>query len=327
MHQHIGLTFAQHTIIIQQDFPNASGKFSTLLNEILVVGKTLRNKIALADIGETLGESYNSSKNIHGEITKELDHISNNLFKHRLLATGLVSTYISEEDDEPAHSTDSNAKYVIAIDPCDGSSNIECNVPIGTIFGIWDKNDTNNLIGRNMVCSGYILYGPSCMFVYTCGNGVYGFTYDPSIGEFILTHQNMKFPAYSKCYSINESYSTLWTNGVKNFVEWIKTPNKEDHRPYTSRYVGSLVSDFHRNLLYGGVFVYPTDKRTPNGKLRLLYECAPLSFIAEQAGGLSSDGKNNILDIIPLNIHQRVPLFIGNKNDVLMAQTFLENDK
>ena len=312
MNDHIGISVAQHLIITQQKYhPKATVELYILLNEIIVVGKIIRSKIASAGITEKLGENINET-NIHGESVKTLDQISNTLFKTRLLASGLITTYISEEDMGASYST---GKYVIAIDPCDGSSNIDCNVPVGTIFGIWDKDI--DLVGRNLICAGYLLYGPSCMFVYTTEYGVNGFTYDPAIGEFVLTHQDMQFPSYSKCYSINESYSNQWSNGVKKFIEWIKTPNEAGHRPYTSRYVGSLVSDFHRNLLYGGIFIYPTNK------LRLLYECSPLSFIAKQAGGLGTDGRDNILDIIPKELHQRTPLYIGNKSDVLVAQKFL----
>ncbi|ARF12356.1 fructose-1,6-bisphosphatase [Klosneuvirus KNV1] len=316
MQDHIGISVSQHLIITQHQYhPDATGDFNILLNEILVVGKIVRNKIALSGIAEQLGENLNQT-NVHGESMKNLDQISNELFKTRLLATGLIASYASEEDQDV---TNADGKYTIAIDPCDGSSNIDCNVPVGTIFGIWKKG--TELVGRNMVCSGYLLYGPSCMFVYTTGHGVNGFTYDPSIGEFILTHQNIKLPKHSKCYSINESYSQQWSDGVKKLVEWIKTPNKEEKRPYTARYVGSLVSDFHRNLLYGGIFIYPTDK------LRLLYECNPLSFIVEQAGGMGIDGKTNILDIIPNNIHHRTPLYIGNKSDVLKAHDFLNDNQ
>jgi len=178
-----------------------------------------------------------------------------------------------------------------------------------------------------MCCGGYVLYGPSSMCVYTTkAGGVHGFTYDPSIGEFILTHRNMQFPSFSKCYSVNEAYTHQWTQEIKDFVDWIKTPNKEEKRPYAGRYVGSLVSDFHRNLLYGGIYLYPKDTVSKQGKLRLLYECAPLSLIAEEAGGMGSNGDESILDIIPTSIHQREALFIGNSKDVLKALDFLHHN-
>lgn len=286
----------------------------------------------MAGIAEVLGST--NEENVQGETVAVLDLLSNQILKRRLIQTGLVCAIISEEDEEPIYPKDkySGGKYVIAMDPCDGSSNIACNVPVGTIFGVWERVSPHDgpvtqedLLqpGRKMVCGGYVLYGPSSMLVYSTGNGVSGFTYDPSIGEFILTHPNMQFPSFSKCYSVNECYWEWWSKPLRDFVSWLKTPNKEEHRPYTSRYVGSLVSDFHRNLLYGGIFFYPTDTRSSTGKLRLMYECAPLSYIAEQAGGLGSTGEFNILDVKPDKIHQRVPLFIGTKRDVQIAEEFL----
>lgn len=298
---------------------NLQKDLNILLNEITNIGKIIMFKVSLSGILETPKENINNNNNtnantnIHGENIKPLDEIANNLFKTRLLSTGLIHTFISEEEENPIYST---GNYVVAIDPCDGSSNIDCNVPVGTIFGVWDKN--SKLCGKNILCSGYIIYGPALVFVYTMGNGVYEFTYNNLTDKFILTKPNIKYPKHSKCYSINESYFNQWNNGVKNFINWIKTPNKDEHRPYTARYVGSLVSDFHRNLLYGGIFIYPTNK------LRLLYECAPLAFIAEQADGLGTDGKNNILDIVAKDIHHKTPLYIGSKSDVLKAFDFLK---
>lgn len=235
----------------------------------------------------------------------------------------------------------------------DGSSNIACNIPVGTIFGIWktpkdfdkDNFDLSLFQGRKQVAAGYILYGPSSMLVYSTGRGVHGFTYDPSVGEFILTHETMKLPPISKCYSINgmhffvscpmsmltfdftEAYWHQWDRSIQDIVQWIKTPDKSTGRPYGGRYVGSLVADFHRNLLYGGIFMYPPDKNTGKGKLRLLYEAAPLSFLVEQSGGMGSTGKENILDIIPKSLHDRVPLFIGNKSDVEVCEAFIKGEK
>jgi len=296
----------------------------------------MREKITLAGIAEVVGST--NEENVQGETVAILDRLSNAILQRRLLQTGIVCALISEEDPEPLYPKEKYAggKYVFAMDPCDGSSNIACNVPVGTIFGIWErispvteKPNREDLLqpARKMVCAGYVLYGPSSMLVYTTGNGVHGFTYDPSIGEFILTHPNMQIPAYSKCYSVNESYWEWWDQPLRNFVKWLKTPNKEEHRPYTSRYVGSLVSDFHRNLLYGGIFFYPKDTRSSTGKLRLLYECGPLSFIAEKAGGRGSSGSENILDIVPSDIHQRVALYIGTKSDVIAAEDFLSGKR
>jgi len=273
-------------------------------------------------------------ENVQGEAVKVLDVLANTIMMRRLLSSGLVCMVVSEENEKPEIAKDRHAggKYVVAVDPCDGSSNIACNVPVGTIFAIWERVSPRDekptladalQTGRKMVCGGYVLYGPSSMLVYTTGQGVHGFTYDPSIGEFILTHENMSFPEKSKCYSVNEAYSVWWHEPFAKYVQWIKTPDKSDGRPYGGRYVGSLVSDFHRNLLYGGIYLYPKDTRSSTGKLRLLYECAPLSFIAEQAGGLGSTGEANVLDLIPTDIHERIPLYIGNKYDVKVAEDFL----
>jgi len=302
------------------------------LQEILVAAKVIRDKITLAGIAEILGTT--GEQNIQGETVAILDKLSNQIMKRRLLGSGYVCLLTSEEDDEPAWPKEKfyGAKYVVSMDPCDGSSNISCNVPVGTIFAIWErvspptqKATMEDALqkGRNMLCGGYVLYGPSSMMVYTAGHGVYGFTYDPSIGEFILTHQNMSFPDKCKCYSVNECYYYNWDKNMQDFVNWIKTPNSKEGRPFTGRYVGSLVSDFHRNLLYGGIYMYPKDIKSSTGKLRLSYECCPLSFIAEQAGGVGSTGEENILDIQPKTIHDRVPLFIGNKKEVQVAQDFL----
>lgn len=328
----LGITVNQQISREQRNYPGASGEFSLLLSEIIVSAKVIRDKITLAGIAEVLGST--GTTNVQGETVAVLDKLSNSIMKRRLLQTGLVCLFVSEEEEEPILPKDKFAggKYVISMDPCDGSSNIACNVPVGTIFGIWERISPREekatvadalQPGRKMVCSGYVLYGPSSMLVYSTGHGVHGFTYDPSIGEFILTHEHMTLPPVSKCYSVNECYNHWWDEGVRGFVDWIKTPNKEEGRPYTGRYVGSLVSDFHRNLLYGGIYFYPKDTRSSSGKLRLLYECAPLSFIAEQAGGMGSTGEENILDIVPKSIHERVAFFVGNKKDVLVAQEFV----
>lgn len=326
----VGKTVNQHIINQQKTIPGASGEFSVLLSEIIVAAKVIRDKITLAGIAEVLGSTGN--ENVQGETVKVLDVLSNVIMKRRLMQSGLVCMVVSEEDEEPSLPKQTGGKYVVAVDPCDGSSNIACNVPVGTIFGIWERKTPRDQPatledalqpGKDMVCGGYVLYGPSSMLVYTTGNGVHGFTYDPSIGEFILTHENMVFPPQSKCYSVNEAYSHWWHDGFRKFVDWVKTPDKKDGRPYGGRYVGSLVSDFHRNLLYGGIYVYPKDTRSTTGKLRLLYECAPLSFVAEQAGGKGSTGEQSVLELQPTDIHMRIPLFIGNKYDVEVAEEFL----
>lgn len=306
-----GISLSEHFLIVQKEHPSEIiSDLTILLNEIVVSGKLVRHKIAIGGITKKLGQSI-SQTNVTGDSVKFLDEFANSIFKQKLLTTGLVGMIISEEDTEPTIST---GKYTIAMDPCDGSSNIDCNVPVGTIFAIWNSTNIEN---KNLVCAGYILYGPSCLFVYSMGHGVNVFTYDPSIGEFILSQANLKFPNYSTCYSINESYSNHCSDGIRKMVEWMKTPDKEGHRPYTSRYVGSLVSDFHRNLLYGGIYIYPTNK------LRLLYECIPLSFIAEQAGGLGSNGKMNILNMKISHWHQKRRYILATKRTWKWHKHFL----
>eukprot|EP01125_Pyxidicula_operculata_P021994 TRINITY_DN8819_c0_g1_i1.p1 TRINITY_DN8819_c0_g1~~TRINITY_DN8819_c0_g1_i1.p1 ORF type:complete len:354 (-),score=75.38 TRINITY_DN8819_c0_g1_i1:61-1089(-) len=333
----LGITVTQQILREQRKYaPQASGEFSALLSEIIVAAKVIRDKITLAGIAEVLGST--GEQNVQGETVAQLDVLSNQILKRRLLQSGLVCVVVSEEDEQPSYPKDKLAggKYVVAMDPCDGSSNVACNVPVGTIFSIWERVSPRNekptdadilRKGRDMLCGGYVLYGPSSMFVYTSGHSVHGFTYDPSIGEFILTHEDMKFPDKCKCYSVNECYSHWWDENLRAYVDWIKTPNSAEGRPYTSRYVGSLVSDFHRNLLYGGVYFYPKDTRSTSGKLRLMYECAPLSFIATQAGGKGSTGEEDVLDIQPKTVHDRIPLFIGNKKEVEMGELFLSGKR
>lgn len=330
----IGITVNQHIAIQQRKHaPEATGVFANLLTEIIVAAKVIRHRVTLAGIAEVIGST--SEKNVQGETVQILDRLSNDIMIKRLKNCGCVSVIVSEEDENLIFPETGTGEYAVAIDPLDGSSNIACNIPVGTIFGIWktpkdfDKNKLNfNFFkGRKQVAAGYILYGPSSMLVYSTGYGVHGFTYDPSVGEFILTHENMKFPSISKCYSVNEAYWHNWSKPIQDIVTWIKTPDKETGRPYGGRYVGSLVADFHRNLLYGGIFLYPPDKKSGKGKLRLLYEASPLAFIAEQAGGLGSDGETNILDIVPESFHQRVPLYIGNAKDVKMCEAFIKGDQ
>jgi fructose-1,6-bisphosphatase I len=222
-------------------------------------------------------------------------------------------------------------KYICHFDPLDGSSNIDANISIGTIFSIYKRISTRGAgtladclqTGINQVAAGYVVYGSSTIYVYTAGEGVHGFTLDPSVGEFLLSNENMKIPAKSKTYSINEGNYGKWSNGVRKYIDYIKSSDKETDRPYSSRYVGSFVADFHRNLLYGGIFMYPADIKNKNGKLRLMYEANPLALIVEQAGGKASNGSERILGIIPKNLHQRTPLFIGSKGDVEMIEKFI----
>jgi fructose-1,6-bisphosphatase I len=276
--------------------------------------------------------------NVHGEQVKKLDEYANHVFSEGLVNTGHICILTSEEYEEPVLPPEGikAGRYALAIDPLDGSSNIEANVSIGTIFGIYrkislgSKGDEADCLqpGRKLAGAGYVLYGSSTMFVYTTGAGVHAFTLDPSVGEFLLSTENLQTPYKGKIYSINDGNYRFWTEGTRRYIEYLRDKDPASDRPYTSRYIGSLVADFHRNLLYGGIFLYPIDfknPRKPQGKLRLLYEANPLAFIIEQAGGLATDGKNPILDIEPESLHQKVPLIIGSKYDVEMYKNFVMN--
>jgi fructose-1,6-bisphosphatase I len=275
--------------------------------------------------------------NIQGEEVMKLDEFANRTLYQALDHTGLLCVMASEEDESilPIPKEYPCGKYVLNFDPLDGSSNIDANVSVGTIFSILKKDSSPDAAdqdcckqkGTNQVGAGYIIYGSSTMFVYTVGHGVHGFTFDSNVGEFILSHEYIKTPARGKIYSANEGNYNKWDTGVRKYIDYVKEINKEDRRPYTSRYIGSLVADFHRNLLYGGIFLYPGDKLSPTGKLRLLYEANPLSFVVEQAGGMSSDGQKRILDIEPTTLHQKTPLIIGSKYDVELACEFVQEKR
>lgn len=338
MHQFIE-TLNRHIIEQERKYPHATGSFTALLTDIALAGKIISYYVNKAGLADILGKA--GGLNIHGESQEKLDVFANRTMVRALVHGGQLCALASEESDGiiPIPSNYPLGRYVCCFDPLDGSSNIEANVSIGTIFSIFLRvtpegkpgNETDILqIGRKQVCAGYIIYGSSTMLVYTTGSGVYGFTLDPSYGEFVLSHENMKIPSKGKIYSINESYFDYWDEGVKNYVRWAKQVVPEDGRPLNSRYIGSLVADFHRNLLYGGIFLYPGDNKSPSrkqGKLRLLYEANPLAFIVEQAGGRASDGHTPILDIVPTSVHQTVPLIIGSRDDVKIAEDFIQGKR
>ncbi|MGA1845716.1 class 1 fructose-bisphosphatase [Deferribacter abyssi] len=310
----------------QRKYPEATGDFTIILEQIAFAAKIISREVNKAGLINILGKT--DSVNVHGEEQQKLDVYANNKMIQALDHIGKVCAMASEEVDEVIHVPQKypKGKYVVVFDPLDGSSNIDVNISIGTIFGIYKKvHDGDDGCekdflqkGRKLVGAGYVIYGSSTMFVYSTGNGVNGFTLDPSVGEFLLSHPNIKIPEYGKIYSINEANYHRWDDRVRKYVEYIK--NFKD-RQYTSRYIGSLVADFHRNLLKGGVFLYPGDSKNPKGKLRLLYEANPLAYIIEQAGGLATDGKEMILDIQPENLHQKTPLIIGSEWEV---ETFLK---
>ena len=327
-------TLGEFIVEKQHDFPHASGDLSSLLSSIRLAAKIVNreiNKAGLVDITGAVG-----TDNIQGEEQQKLDVYANEKFKAALEARDQVCGVASEEEDEAVafnKELNKNAKYVVLMDPLDGSSNIDVNVSVGTIFSIYRRVSPGGTPptqedflqpGHKQVAAGYVVYGSSTMLVYTTGNGVNGFTYDPSLGTFYLSHPNMMTSEDGKIYSINEGNYIRFPTGVKKYIKYCQENVPEENRPYTSRYIGSLVSDFHRNLLKGGVYLYPSTQSHPDGKLRLLYECNPMAFLIEQAGGIASDGVNRILDIKPTELHQRVPFFCGSKNMVRKVEEFIE---
>ena len=333
------MTLNRHIIEQERQHPHATGAFTALLTDIALAAKIISYHVNKAGLVDILGVA--GGINIHGESQQKLDVFANEMMVRSLAYGGQLCAMASEESDGiiPIPERYPVGKYVCCFDPLDGSSNIEANVSIGTIFSIFRRvtpdgkpGTEEDLLqpGHKQVCAGYVIYGSSTMLVYTTGNGVYGFTLDPSYGEFVLSHESIKIPKKGKIYSVNESYFDYWDEGMKNYVRWAKKAVPEDGRPLNSRYIGSLVSDFHRNLLYGGIFLYPGDNKSPSrkhGKLRLLYEANPLAFIVEQAGGSASNGFQRILDIQPTELHQRTPLIIGSEEDVKIAEDFIQGKR
>ncbi|HZH86070.1 MAG TPA: class 1 fructose-bisphosphatase [Brumimicrobium sp.] len=319
----------------QKDFAYATGELTNLLNDIAVASKIVNrdvNRAGLVDILGARGET-----NVQGEEQQKLDVIADDAFIRAFRTGGEVCGIASEENDEFVafeDETSRNGKYVVLFDPLDGSSNIDVNVSIGTIFSIYrrlSEPGTPAVLedflqkGADQVAAGYVLFGSSTMLVYSTGNGVNGFTLDPSIGEFCLSHPNIKSPETGRIYSINEGNLDRCDPGLKEYVQYCREEDPSTGRPYSGRYIGSLVADFHRNLLKGGIYVYPVTNNWPEGRLRLLYECNPLAFIAEQAGGLSTDGHNRILDIVPTELHQRCGYYAGSKQMVEQSMSYLKN--
>lgn len=325
-------TLGQFIIEKQADFPYAKGELSRLLRDIGIAAKIVNREVNKAGLVDILGDA--GTMNIQGEGQKKLDVYANEQFISALTSGGECCIVATEEEDDfvPIDSPVSkNAKYIICIDPLDGSSNIDCNVAVGTIFSVYRRKSTEGDAtisdvlqkGTEQVAAGYVIYGSSTMMVYTTGKGVNGFTLDPSIGEFCLSHPNMKIPDDGVIYSINEGNYVHFPDGVKKYLKYAQVEDLATRRPYTSRYIGSMVADIHRNLIKGGIYIYPTTAASPNGKLRLLYECNPMAFIIEQAGGIASDGLNRILDIEPTELHQRTAIFIGSAKMVKMAEALM----
>lgn len=329
-------TLARHIYEEERKYPEATGELSDLLHDLSLAAKVISLEVNKAGLVDILG--FTGSSNVHGEEVKKLDVYAHDMLIKAMDHGGHLCVMASEEDEDIIHIPPEFyiGKYVLLFDPLDGSSNIDVNVSIGTIFSIYRRISEGNGPGTledclqpgfKQVAAGYIIYGSSTIFVYTAGNGVHGFTLDPSFGEFILSHPNIKTPKKGKIYSINEGNYLYWHPGLKKYIKWLQEEDKSTGRPYSSRYIGSMVADIHRNLLYGGIFMYPADIRNPNGKLRLMYECNPMAFIVEQAGGRASDGKTRILEIQPEKLHQRVPIFIGSEEDVLMVEKFLRENE
>ncbi len=326
-------TLTQFIVERQAQYPQAKGALTRLLNDIATAAKIVNREINAAGLVDILG--YEGTDNIQGESQKKLDVYANERFIEALKGGGECCAIASEENEKIIsfqNEFSNMGRYVVAIDPLDGSSNIEANVSIGTVFSIYRRlsdvggGRLEDMLqpGVNMVAAGYIIYGSSTMLVYSTGKGVNGFTLDPSVGIFCLSHPDMRFPETANMYSINEGNYIYFPEGVKRYLKYCQADDPATFRPYTSRYIGSMVADFHRNLIKGGIFMYPGTARQPKGKLRLLYECNPVAFLAEQAGGKASDGFRRILEIEPKTLHQRSPIYIGPKIMVEKVEELLK---
>lgn len=326
-------TLNEFIIQSEHNFPDATGKLTAVLQDLTLAAKIVNREVNKAGLVDILGAA--GSTNVQGEEVKKLDVFANDQFIRCLKNGGQCAGIASEENDDfiafDTHNA-KNAKYVVCMDPLDGSSNIDVNVSIGTIFGIYERispiGEPCTIAdflqkGTQLVAAAYVVYGSSTMLVYSTGEGVNGFTLDPSIGEFCLSHPNIQTPKQGKIYSINEANRAKYPESINEFVDYCKVLDKATKRPYSARYIGSMVADLHRNLIKGGVFIYPAMTTHPNGKLRLLYECNPMAFLVEKAGGTASNGEQRILDLQPTRLHQRTPIFIGSTNMVEKALSFV----
>ncbi|MGQ9795104.1 class 1 fructose-bisphosphatase [Desulfosoma sp.] len=333
----LGVTVTEHLLRQQRLTPQATGAFTLLFNELVVAAKLINRELNKAGLNDIYG--FTGDTNVYGEQVQKLDEYAHRVLVRRLSQSEQLCAIASEEDADIIEipSTIPQGPYILLMDPLDGSSNIDVNVSVGTIFSIRRRlRDTGPVTldevlrkGREQVAAGYFIYGSSTMLVYTTGQGVHGFTLHPALGEFFLSHENIRIPNKGKILSVNEGNYNYWDEGVRRYVDYLKTPDVSKGRPYTARYIGSLVSDFHRNLLKGGIFMYPADRKDPkkpSGKLRLMFEAAPMAMVAEQAGGAATDGVRRILDIEPETLHDRVPLFVGSQEDVDEAGRFLRGE-
>lgn len=322
------ITVTEHLLLHQKQSPAATGIFTRLLYDLILAAKLICRSVNKAGLLDVLGKT--GEVNVQGEDVQKLDEYANRILIHRMERSGALCAMASEENADiiPVPERFSRGDYILVFDPLDGSSNIDVNINVGTIFSILRRNSPSDQDiglsdvlqpGCKQIAAGYVLYGPSTMLVYTTGQGVHAFTLDPTVGEFLLSHTNMTIPERGKIYSVNEGNVSFWNQATQKAVQSFKGTDNPRGKPYTHRYVGSLVADFHRTLLRGGIFMYPMDYRNadqPRGKLRLMCEAAPMAFLAEQAGGLATDGAGRIMDIVPDSLHARVPLFIGSRQDV-----------
>jgi len=323
----LGWTLDRHILERQRRTPGATGDFTGLFQAIALAGRMIASRVHKAGLSDVLGRV--GERNVQGEDVQKLDVLANQVLVRCVEAGGHVCVMASEENEDiiPIPPEYPYGKYVLMFDPLDGSSNIDVCMSIGTIFSIHRRvtdagpGQPKDCLqkGTEQVAAGYILYGSSTMLVYTTGDGVHGFTLDPLVGEFFLSHENIRIPERGATYSVNEGNTLKWEQPVRDWVAWLKSADAPGGKPYGQRYIGTLVADFHRTLLRGGIFAYPGDRKNPNGKLRLLYECAPMAFIAEAAGGAATTGTQRVLDVEPQTLHDRVPLFIGSAEDVADA--------
>ncbi len=319
------ITVTEHLLMEERLSPRATGQFTTLLNDLILSAKIIARSVSKAGLLDVLGGT--GEVNVQGEYVQKLDEFANHVLIYRMARSGVICAMGSEENADLIPVADELPKgdYILIFDPLDGSSNIDVNINVGTIFSILRRApgsqgpvtlDEVLQPGAQQVGAGYILYGPSTMLIFTTGHGVHGFTLDPSVGEFLLSHKDMRIPEEGKIYSVNEGNRHVWDAAARECVDYFNNSGMTRNRPYSMRYVGSLVADFHRTLLYGGIFMYPPDVKKPDGKLRLMCEASPLALVVEQAGGKATDGRRRILERVPEKLHARTPLFIGSPKDV-----------
>ncbi|MBI5808033.1 MAG: class 1 fructose-bisphosphatase [Ignavibacteriales bacterium] len=329
------MTLPRHILEGEKAHPEATGELSTILLQLGLAAKMISLEVNKAGLVNIIG--FTGDENVHGEKVKKLDIFAHEMLVKAMDHGGHFCVMASEEEEDIIHLPPDKkiGKYVLLFDPLDGSSNIDANISIGTIFSIYKRISPGDGPGTLEDClqpgykqevAGYIVYGSSTIFVYTAGHGVYGFTLDPAFGEFLLSHDNIQIPKSGRIYSLNEGNYFSWPQGLKDYIKYLQA-NYYDGKPYQARYVGSMVADIHRTLLYGGIFIYPGDRRNPKGKLRLCYECNPMAFIVEAAGGRATDGKQRILEKKPEALHERTPIYIGSEEDVLLVEKFLRESR